>query len=314
MAVAPTPEMAAILNMVEQENLPPWENYPHAEARRLSVERNAFWNEGNPPVAKVEDIVLEASPRPVPVRLYVPEGAAETGPAIIYLHGGGWVICSLDTHDGVCRRLANASGLRVVSVDYVMAPEFPFPAPLEDCVAAVRAIHAQAERFGIDPERMAVAGDSAGANLSLATLLKLRDEGGPRLKAGGLIYGVYADDHTTESHRAWGGGAYLLSTATMEWFWNAYVPDMSQRQNPYAAPLHAKDFSGLPPLYLSAAELDCLKDDTDQIVPKLKTTGVEVEYSLWKGVTHACIMFSRMLPDADRQIAEVADFLKRKLV
>lgn len=313
MAVEATPEMAAILKMAEEENLPPWEQYPHAEARRLSVERNAYWNEGNPAVAKVEDLILDAQPRSVPVRLYVPEGAAASGPAIIYLHGGGWVICSLDTHDGLCRRLANASGLRVISVDYVMAPEHPFPAPLEDCVAAVHAIHREAWRLGVDPERLAVAGDSAGANLALATLLKLRDEGGPKLKAGGLIYGVYADDHTTELHKTWGGGAYLLSTATMDWFWDAYVPEKSQRTDPYAAPLHAKDFHGLPPLYLSAAEMDCLKDDTVKIRPKLEAAGVEVEYHLWKGVTHACVMFSRMLPDADRQIAEVAAFLKKRL-
>jgi acetyl esterase len=313
MAAQPTKEMAAILKQVADENLPPWEDYPHAEARRLSVERNAYWNEGNPPVAKVEDHLLETSPRRVPVRLYVPEGAADNGPAIIYLHGGGWVICSLDTHDGVCRRLANASGLRVISVDYAMAPEYPYPAPLDDCVAAVKAIHADAWRFGADPARLAVAGDSAGANLSLAVLLRLRDQGGPKLKAAALIYGVYADDHATRSHQEWGGGDYLLSTRTMEWFWDAYVPDRSQRTDPYAAPLHAKDFRGLPPLYLSAAELDPLKDDTVQIVPKLQAAGVDVTYRLWEGVTHACVMFSRMLTDADRQIGEIAGFLKEKL-
>ncbi|WP_084506436.1 alpha/beta hydrolase [Geminicoccus roseus] len=313
MAAQPTTEMAAILKQVAEEGLPPWENYPHAEARRLSVERNAYWNEGNPEVARVEDFLLDTSPRRVPVRLYVPEGAGDNGPAIIYLHGGGWVICSLDTHDGVCRRLANASGLRVISVDYAMAPEHPFPAPLDDCVAAVRAIHADAWRFGADPDRLAVAGDSAGANLALATLLRLRDEGGVKLRAGALIYGVYADDHTTQSHREWGGGDYLLSTATMDWFWDAYVPDRARRRDPYAAPLHAQDLTHLPPLYLSAAELDPLKDDTVQIVPKLQAGGVDVTYSLWEGVTHACVMFSRMLPDADRQIEEIAAFLKAKL-
>lgn len=313
MAAQPSQEMAAILKMVEEQNLPPWEHYPHAEARRLSVERNAYWNEGNPDVARIEDFVLETTPRRVPVRLYVPQDAAANGPAIIYLHGGGWVICSLDTHEGVCRRLANASGLRVISVDYAMAPEYPFPAPLDDCLAAVRAIHADAWRFGADPDRLAVAGDSAGANLALAVLLRLRGQNGPKLKAGALIYGVYADDHTTRSHQEWGGGAHILSTATMEWFWDAYVPDRSQRGHPDAAPLHAKDLSGLPPLYLSAAELDPLKDDTVAIVPKLQAAGNNVTYSLWKGVTHACVMFSRMLPDADRQIGEVAALLKKSL-
>ncbi len=313
MAAAPVPEMAEILKLVAEQDLPPWETYPHAEARRLSIERNAYWNEGNPPVARVEDLLLDTPPRRVPVRLYVPEGAPANGPAIIYLHGGGWVICSLDTHDGVCRRLANASGMRVISIDYVMAPEHPFPEPLDDCVNAVRAIHAEAWRFGADPERLAVGGDSAGANLSLAVLLRLRDEGGPKLKAAALIYGVYADDHGTQSHQDWGDGDYLLSTATMKWFWDAYVPDRADRTNPYAAPLHARDLSGLPPLYLSAAELDPLKDDTVAIVPKLEAAGVSVDYHLWEGVTHACIMFSRMLPQADGQITEIAAFLKERL-
>lgn len=308
----PTPEMAAILAMAKEAALPPWESYPHAEARRLSDERNAYWNEEKPAIGSVTDLVLQAEPRAVPARLYVPEGAPATGPAIIYLHGGGWVICSLDTHDGVCRRLANASGCRVVSVDYVMAPEHPFPAPLDDCVAAVRAIARDAARFGIDPTRMAIAGDSAGANLALATLLRLRDEGGPKLLAGGLIYGVYDDDHTTESHVTYGGGDYLLSTANMTWFWDAYCPK-DQRENGFAAPFHAEDLSGLPPLYLSAAELDPLKDDTLRILPRLEAAGVETEYHLWPGMTHACIMFSRLLPDADRQIGEVAAFLKQRL-
>ena len=313
MAGQPTADIAIILKMMRDEGLPSFEHYPHAEARRLSIERNAFWNESSPAVARIDDVVLPTSPRAVRARIYTPGPAAPNGPAIVYFHGGGWVICSLDTHDGVCRRLALASGMRVVSVDYAMAPEHPFPAPLDDCVAAIRAIREDAWRFGIDSARIALAGDSAGANLALAALLRLRDAGEALPKAAALIYGVYSDDHSTESHRAWGGGDYVLSTATMDWFWNAYVPDRTKRHDPYAAPLHAADLAGLPPLYLSAAELDPLKDDTVAIVPKLRASGTDVTFDMWEGMTHACIMFSRMLPAADRQIGDIARFLTTKL-
>ena len=313
MTAEPTPEMAAILKMVEEQGLPPWEQYSHAEARRLSIERNAFWNEANPDVARVDDVLLETKPKRIAARIYVPSDAETNGPAIVFFHGGGWVICSIDTHDGVCRRLANASGLRVISVDYALAPEHPFPEPLNDCVAAFEAVRASAWRYGVDPDRLAVAGDSAGANLAMALLLRQRDADAAMPKAAALIYGAYDAGNVTPSQQEWGGGGYILSTATMKWFWDAYVPDKSQTSNPYVAPLYADDLSGLPPLYLSAAELDPLKDDTVAMVARLEAAGIDVTYSLWQGVTHACIMFSRMLPDADRELEEVGAFLKQKL-
>ena len=191
-AVSPTlnPQMAEILRLIAGQDLPPYESMSGAEARAAAEERNRFWNEGNPEVGRVREATLPGPAGAMRLRLYEPEGVAPVSPAILYLHGGGWVICSLDTHDGVCRRLANAAGVRVASLDYRMAPEHPYPAPLEDCVAAARGIRSHGRELGIDPDRLALAGDSAGANLALAALLTLRDAGETLPRAAALIYGV----------------------------------------------------------------------------------------------------------------------------
>lgn len=306
------PHMAEILKLVAEQNLPGFECMTAQEARATAEERNRFWNEDNPPVGEVRELDVPGPGGPMRLRLYVPSAAGPTSPGVLYIHGGGWVICSLDTHDGVCRRLANASGLRVASLDYRMAPEHPFPAPLDDCIAAARWLHGHGRELGIDPARIALAGDSAGANLSLAALLALRDSGEPLPLTAALIYGAYEFGFSNGSHQTFGGGDYILSAAAMRWFTDHYLPDPELREHPLAAPLRA-ELSGLPPLYLSAAELDPLRDDTDKLAARLAEAGVDFDYRLWRGVTHACIMFSRMLPAADRQLAEIGDFLRRRL-
>ena len=304
--------MAEILALIAALDLPPYESMEAAAARAAAEERNVFWNEGNPEVASVRDLTLPGPSGPLRLRLYEPAGVGATSPGVLYIHGGGWVICSLDTHDGVCRRLANVSGLRVASLDYRMAPEHPFPAPLDDCIAATRWLRTHAGEIGFDADRVALAGDSAGANLALATLLALRDAGEPLPGAAALIYGAFSADLDSPSHREFGGGEYVLSTPVMHWFWDHYVPDAARREDPLAAPLHG-DLRGLPPLYVSAAELDPLRDDSERLAGRLALAGVDFDYRLWRGVCHACFMMNRMLPAADEQIAQVADFLRQRL-
>jgi acetyl esterase len=304
------PRMAEILRLINGLDLPPYEGMTGPEARAAAEERNLFWNEGDPEVAQVRDLAIPGPTGQMRLRLYEPAGVGATSPGILYLHGGGWVICSLDTHDGVCRRLANASGLRVASLDYRMAPEHPFPAPLDDCIAATGWLMRHGTQLGIDPERLALAGDSAGGNLSLATLLALRDRSQPMPRTAALIYGAFSADLDSPSHRAFGGGEYVLSTPTIHWFWDQYVPDRAQRDQPLVSPLNA-DLRGLPPLYVSAAELDPLRDDSERLAGRLALAGVDFDYRLWRGVCHACIMMSRLLPAADAQIAEIANFLAR---
>jgi len=307
------PAMAEILAMLRAAALPAYETLSAAEARAESERRNAFWNQDPPALPEVDDVTIEGPRGPLRLRLYVPQGAPDPSPAIVYLHGGGWVIGSLDTHDHVCRRLARAAGLAVVSVDYGLAPEHPFPQGLADVVHTVRWLAEHGASEGVDPGRLALAGDSAGANLALAACLRLRDAGEPLVRATALVYGCYSDDLDSPSHAAFGGGTHFLSTSAMRWFWNHYAPDPAIRRDPLASPLQA-DLRGLPPLYVSAAELDPLRDDSERLAHRLIEAGVELDWRLWRGVTHGCFQMSRMLPRAELFIAEVAGFLARRLV
>jgi acetyl esterase len=225
------------------------------------------------------------------------------------------VIGSLDSHDGVCRRLAQAGGLMVASIDYRLAPEHKFPAGLEDCLAAVRWIAAEGRAWGIDPTRLALGGDSAGGNLALATLLNLRDDGASPLRAGLLIYGAYLPYTAaaeTASQAAFGDGSYVLSSADMRWFWVHYVSGPADNENPLAVPILA-ELGGLPPLLVTAAEVDPLLDDSTQLVAKLAAAGAPHRYVLWPGVTHACIHMTRMLDVAQRHIEDMAGWVQEQL-
>ena len=307
------PAMAEILAMLQARALPAYETMPAAEARAECELRNAFWNQDPPALPEVDEVTIEGPRGPLQLRLYVPSGAGEPAPAIVYLHGGGWVIGSLDSHDHVCRRLARAAGIKVVSVNYGLAPEHPFPQGLTDVVHALRWLSEHGASEGIDPGRLALAGDSAGANLALAACLRLRDAGEPLVRAAALVYGCYSADLDSPSHVAFGGGPYFLTTSTMRWFWNHYVGDPAARSDPLASPLFA-DLRGLPPLFLAAAELDPLRDDSERLARRLLEAGVEFDWRLWRGVTHGCFQMSRMLPRAELFIAEVAGLLARRLV
>jgi acetyl esterase len=307
------PAMAEILAMLRARALPPYETMAPAEARAECERRNAFWNRDAPVLPEVDDVTIEGPRGPLRLRVYVPQGAGEPAPAIVYVHGGGWVIGSLDTHDHVCRRLARAAGLVVVSVDYGLAPEHPFPRGLTDVVHALRWLGEHGASEGIDPGRLALAGDSAGANLALAACLRLRDAGEPLVRAAALVYGCYSADLDSPSHAAFGGGPYFLTTSAMRWFWSHYVADPVTRSDPLASPLWA-DLRGLPPLFLAAAEFDPLRDDSERLAHRLIDAGVAFDYRLWRGVTHGCFQMSRMLPRAELFVAEVAGFLARQLL
>lgn len=306
------PAMAEILAMLQRRALPPYETMTPALARAECEVRNAFWNADAPQLPEIEDVTIEGPRGPLLLRLYVPEGAPTPSGAIVYVHGGGWVLGSLDTHDHVCRRLARAARVRVVSVSYGLAPEHPFPQGLSDVVHTLRWLFEHGASEDIDTNAIALAGDSAGANLALAACLRLRDLGEPLPRAAALIYGCYAPDLESPSHLAFGDGRYFLSTATMRWFWEHYVPDPAERDDPLVSPLFG-DLRGLPPLYVSAAEFDPLRDDSERLARRLLEARVDFDWRLWRGVTHGCFQMSRMLPRADRFIAEVAAFLVRNL-
>jgi acetyl esterase len=283
-----------------------------AEARQAQArDFTPFWNADAPSVKHIFDRTIPGPLGPIPIRVYDP-GTPPDAPGIVFIHGGGWVVGNLESHDGVCRRLANHSGLRLVSIDYRLAPENKFPRPLEDCVAAVDWLAAHGGELGIDGRRLTLAGDSAGGNLSLASAMVLRDRDGPRLKGVALIYGAFGLDLDTPSYRAYGStDYYFLSHQEMDWFWNHYLRDAADRRDPLAVPLDGR-LDGLPPLLVIGAEFDPLLDDSRLLVERLKALGAPHEWMFWPGVTHACINMTRMLDPADGFLKDVALWLKQQ--
>jgi acetyl esterase len=309
------PQMVQILALIneamKQRPLLP-ELTPVAARAQCNAAFEAFWNADRPVIWEVYNHEAPGPGGPVRVRLYDP-GVERPAPCLIYVHGGGWVICSVETYDGVCRRLAQAGGFMVASVDYRLAPEHKFPAGLEDCVAVSRWIATYGGAWGIDAARLAIGGDSAGGNLALACLLRLRNARENLLRAGALVYGAYAADLDTPSALAYGDGSYVLSRADMRWYWDHYLRDEADRRDPLAVPLLA-DLEGLPPLLVAAAEFDPLLDDSRRLVARLEEAGQSHRFDLWPGVTHACINMTRMLDAAQTHIEGTAAWLRERLL
>jgi acetyl esterase len=245
-------------------------------------------------------------------RLFRPPGGRRL-PLVVYLHGGGWTMGSIESHDRVMRSLALHGDAAVLGIDYRLAPEHPFPAALDDALAAVAFARGGGLGEGVDASRLALAGDSAGANIALGALLALRDRGLPQADTACLFYGCYAPVFDTPSHRRFGGGEWLLSTKVMRWYWGNYIgPADPARLPPSLAPLHA-DLAGLPPLYLDAAGLDPLLDDTTLLADRLAHAGNRFTLDIVPGVVHGFLRFSRDLPAAEAALAAAGEHLKKTL-
>jgi acetyl esterase len=263
-------------------------------------------------IAGVEDRKIPGPAGEIPVRIYRPDGKAPL-PALVYFHGGGWVIGSLETHDGSCRDLANRVGCVVVSVDYRLAPEHRYPAAAEDCFAATKWVAANAAALGVDPKRIAIGGDSAGGNLAAAVALMARDRRGPALRHQLLIYPVTDADFTRASYRENAEG-YLLTTQAMEWFWGHYVPEAAQRKEPYAAPLQAKDLAGLPPAFVITAEYDPLRDEGEAYAKRLQEAGVRTTLKRYDGAIHGFFAMGLLAEVARTAVADAVVALRSALV
>ena len=281
------PAARAFLDQGAALGFPSTHTLPVAEARELMVKRRAMLDATPEAVARIEDRTIPGPDGDVPVRLYAPSD--ERGlPVLVYFHGGGWVIGSIDTHDLLCRALANRAGCAVVSVDYRLAPEARFPAAAEDAYAATAWVAEHGDALGVDGGRVAVGGDSAGGNLTAAVALMARDRGRPPLLFQLLIYPVTAADFETASYQACAEG-YGMSRADMIWFWDHYVPDAAGRKNPYAAPLHAADLSGLPPALVITAEYDTLCDEGEAFAARLHDAGVPTTLARYEGQIHGFV-------------------------
>ena len=251
--------------------------------------------------------------QPVRARAYTPRDAREGAlPLLVWLHGGGWVAGDLDNHDATCRALANASGCKIVAIDYRLAPEHKFPAGLDDCYAATRWLATHGDSLGIDPRRIAIAGDSAGGNLAAAVTLMARDRGGPVLAFQLLVYPVTHHAFDTPSYRQYGDG-YLLTAEGMRWNWNHYLPDAAAGLDPLASPLLAPDLRSLPPALVIVAECDPLCDESEAYARRLADAGVPVECKRYDGMLHAFFTLGQVFDDGRAAVAHAGEAVRRAL-
>jgi len=263
-------------------------------------------------VGSVTDQVVPTPDGDVPVRVYVPAGPDRGGrPGLVFLHGGGWVIGSLDTHDHTCRSLANGTGATVVSVDYRLAPEHRHPAAVDDALAALHWVAANADELGIDPDRLAIAGDSAGGNLAAVAAQRARD-GGPALRFQLLIYPAVdmAMSHPSIEENAEG---YFLTKASMLWFRGHYVGnDPASWDDPAVSPLNApaEALAGLPPALVITAEFDPLRDEGEAYAAALRAAGVDATATRYDGVIHGFFSMPDLLPEGKAAIDEACQALR----
>lgn len=276
--------------------------------RAIGETLNAVWAQGGPVMASTSEGYVSVRGRRVMVRLHRPSEAA-TLPVLVWLHGGGWVFSSIDTHDRLGREYAAASGVAVVMVEYALAPEAKFPQALLECAGVVRSLAENAQTWGIDPQRIFVGGDSAGGNLALASALLLRDTQGPSLAGILAVYPVTDAACATASYAAFSEG-FGLSQATMRAYWALYLRDPVDGLHPLASPLRA-DLAGMPPCFIQLAALDVLRDDGVMLAERLARAGVRVEIETVPGVLHGFMRLSGHVDAAASAIGRAGAWLAR---
>ncbi|WP_404331859.1 alpha/beta hydrolase fold domain-containing protein [Mesobacillus maritimus] len=300
------PQAKFLLDQMAAAGGPAMETLSPEEAR-LSADFSAM--AGIPEeVGKVEDRRIPGPGGEIPVRIYTPVGEGPF-PALVYYHGGGWVIGNLDTVEVPCRLLTNRANCVVISVDYRLAPEHKFPAAAEDAYAAVQWVVDNASSIGVDSTRLAVGGDSAGGNLAAVVALMAKDKGGPSIAYQMLIYPVTNHNFDTQSYKENAEG-YFLTKDTMEWFWNHYLRNEEDGKNPYASPLLAEDLSGLPPALVITGGFDPLRDEGEAYAERLKAAGVTVEATRYDSMIHGFFWLPGMLLQGDKAIHQAANTLR----
>ena len=306
------PELIAAGKLMAEKGLVPPDRTKAslAEVRAAQERAGAFLGEGSVPLKDERDLSLPGPHGQVPCRLYMPDGVTRP-PLIVYAHGGGFMQGSIPSWDHFLRDLARQSGAAALSVDYKLSPEVKFPAAFEEMVAVTRLMAREGAGLGIDPARLALGGDSAGANLALAAALAMRDAGERALKFQLLIYGCFSTDCDSPSWLRFGQGAGL-SQSQMKWIWETYLARPEQRDDWRAAPMLA-DLKGVAPAHLIVGSLDPLLDDSNNLASKLKAAGVPHQLTVYQGINHGFIRYGRLIGTARRAIAECAAALKAGL-
>jgi acetyl esterase len=296
------PDAQRFLDVIAEADAPPLTSMTPDEARAGSAFFVDLIGPG-PEVASARDIEIPGSSGAIPARVYEP--VPDPLGTVVYYHGGGFVLGSLDEFDAVCQALAVASGARVVSVDYRLAPEHRFPAAVDDAFAALVGV---AERHPGEP--IVVAGDSAGGNLAAVSALRAREAGGPEIALQVLVYPVVDCDLTRPSYLECSGSDLFLNTAEVVWFWDHYVPDPAEREHPYVSPIRATDLGGLPPAYVVIAGHDPLRDEGLAYAAALGSAGVPVTVARYDDQIHAFFWLVNVMETADRAVVEAGGALR----
>ncbi len=326
------PQVQAIRDRLERDNVPNLCTMSVADAREADVAAARAAAGRAEPVSEVSDRTIPGPACALPIRVYRPMGAGpaaeqpterpsgrpsgpppEPLPALVYFFGGGWSLGTIDTCDGVCRCLANATGCVTVAASYRLAPEHKFPAAVQDCHAVTAWVAAHAAEIGVDRTRIAVGGDSSGGNLAAAVTLLARDRGGPPIVHQLLVYPNTDYDAGTASLRA-GNDPYLFNATAVAWYWGMYLSSPADAADPLASPLRAEDLTGLPPATVITAEYDPLRDEGEQYATRLRDAGVPVELTRYDGMMHGFFTMTGVLDGAKVAVAHAAGRLREAFV
>ncbi len=302
------PQALSFLEGLAEQNAPGWEELSPVEGREIFSSLGELFGDA-PEVDSVEDRDIGKG---LGVRIFSPEGEGPF-PVVVYFHGGGWVLGDLDTHDPLCRRLANSSSAIVVAVDYPRSPEAVFPAALEDCYKALQFVVGQSEKLNIDSTRVVVAGDSAGANLAAAVAMLARDRGGPDICLQLLIYPVLDHRCSSESYANFIEGHGLTKSA-MQWFWQQYLGNESGQIKPLASPLLATDLTDLPAAHVITAEYDVLRDEGEAYVEKLLAADVPVTHRRYEGMIHGFVHLAGIFDAGQQAGDDIAEVIRSAVV
>ncbi len=305
--------MQTLLDQMASAGGTPLEELNVEEARALLSAFASLGGRG-PEMAEERDLLAPGPDGDIPVRLYTPRASADTGgaPVLVWFHGGGWVLGSIDDADGICRTLAEASGAVVASVGYRLAPEHRFPAAPRDCYAALAWLSGHPGEIDADTSRMAIGGDSAGANLAAVSAVRARDAGGPSLRFQLLVYPP-ADATTRHRSMTENGEGYFLTAGAMDWFWDHYLGDRSRGADPMASPLLADHHRDLPPALVVTAEFDPLRDEGEAYADALRRGGVETSTLRYDGMIHGFFTSVALFDAAREAVSDAAERLRKAL-